>query len=529
VTDTEEPSELDDEAILVQDEVQAQAATVRARKAGVGPFRRLYRGLTEFDFVGRSRVWFTISAVVIIAGMSALGIRGLNLGIDFKGGSTWTIEAPNASQTQVVNAVTASGLNQPVVEILTNTATGKRTVQVEADLNSLSSKAQTAISNRVTDTLARLAGAYDRGAVQHVKGSDTWTIVGQGVTEATLLSAMSADGATSPTASFTTHHQGHKLIHDIVVTADVHGLTAVQQATLSSSVKLTLAKLTSTYDTTAVSSTFVGPTWGGEITSKAIEALIAFFFAVVIYISLRFEPKMALAAFIAMLHDLAVTVGIYALFGFQVTPDTVIAVLTILGYSLYDTVVVFDRVRDNTKPFAASGRMTYSTMVNLSMNQTLARSINTSMVAILPVFSVLLIGAELLGAVTLQAYGVALTVGLLSGAYSSIFIASPLLAIMKEREQKYRAVRQRLTAKGERLVSMSAQGAARFAMAAPAASTGATGRLPSSTPRPPTSDRLAPTKGTRATPSVPGPQVPSTQTQQSTPAIQPRARKQKKR
>ena len=119
----------------------------------------------------------------------------------------------------------------------------------------------------------------------------------------------------------------------------------------------------------------------------------------VLYISFRFEPKMALAAFLAMVHDLLVTVGIYAIFGFQVTPDTVVAVLTILGYSLYDTVVVFDRVRDNTKPFAASGRMTYSAMVNLSMNQTLARSINTSLVAILPVLSVLLVGAELLGAV----------------------------------------------------------------------------------------------------------------------------------
>ena len=152
-------------------------------------------------------------------------------------------------------------------------------------------------------------------------------------------------------------------------------------------------------------STFVGPTWGSQVTQKALEALIAFFIAVVAYISIRFEPKMALAAFLAMLHDLAVTVGIYAIFGFQVTPDTVIAILTILGYSLYDTVVVFDRVRDNTKPFAASGRMTYSAMVNLSMNQTLARSINTSMVAILPVLSVLLVGAELLGAITLQSYG----------------------------------------------------------------------------------------------------------------------------
>jgi preprotein translocase subunit SecF len=159
---------------------------------------------------------------------------------------------------------------------------------------------------------------------------------------------------------------------------------------------------------------------------------------------------MALAAFIAMVHDILVTIGIYSLTGFQVTPDTVIALLTILGYSLYDTVVVFDRIRDNTKGFGASGRMTYSEMINLSMNQTLARSINTSLVAILPVVSVLVIGAYVLGATTLQQYGLALTVGLLSGAYSSIFIASPVLAMLKEREPRYAAIRQRLESRGER-------------------------------------------------------------------------------
>ena len=130
-----------------------------------------------------------------------------------------------------------------------------------------------------------------------------------------------------------------------------------------------------------------------------------------IYISIRFEPKMALAAFIAMIHDVLVAIGIYSIFNFQVTPDTVVAILTILGYSLYDTVVVFDRVRDNTKGIGSSGRLTYPQLINLSMNQTLARSINTSMVAILPVLAVLLIGAQLLGATTLQSYGLALFVG----------------------------------------------------------------------------------------------------------------------
>ena len=189
-----------------------------------------------------------------------------------------------------------------------------------------------------------------------------------------------------------------------------------------------------------VSVTTVGPTWGSSITNDAIKALIIFFIVVGIYISIRFEPKMALAAFIAMVHDVLVAVGIYSIFNFQVTPDTVVAILTILGYSLYDTVVVFDRVRDNTRGIGSSGRLTYPQLINLSMNQTLARSINTSAVAILPVLAVLLIGAQLLGATTLQSYGLALFVGLLSGAYSSIFIASPVLCMMKEREDRWVAI-----------------------------------------------------------------------------------------
>ena len=198
-----------------------------------------------------------------------------------------------------------------------------------------------------------------------------------------------------------------------------------------------------------MSITTVGPTWGSSITDKAIQALIIFFVVVAIYISIRFEPKMALAAFIAMVHDVLVAVGIYSIFNFQVTPDTVVAILTILGYSLYDTVVVFDRVRDNTRGIGSSGRMTYPQLINLSMNQTLARSINTSMVAILPVLAVLLIGAQLLGATTLQSYGLALFVGLVSGAYSSIFIAAPVLCMMKEREDRWVTIANRLAKRGD--------------------------------------------------------------------------------
>jgi preprotein translocase subunit SecF len=240
------------------------------------------------------------------------------------------------------------------------------------------------------------------------------------------------------------------------VSADINSLSQTAQVKLTDKVAGVMAKVADA-SPNAVATSSVGPTWGGQITNKALEALIVFFIAVVAYISIRFEPKMAVAAFIAMVHDLLVTVGVYSLFGLQITPDTVIAILTILGYSLYDTVVVFDRVRDNTNGVLKGGDLTYSEMVNLSMNQTLARSINTSLVAILPVLSVLLIGADILGATTLQSYGLALFVGLMSGAYSSIFIASPLLAWMKEREPRYRDLAARVTVRGDRRATIQAR------------------------------------------------------------------------
>jgi preprotein translocase subunit SecF len=197
-----------------------------------------------------------------------------------------------------------------------------------------------------------------------------------------------------------------------------------------------------------VAITSVGPTWGHTITQKAEYALAAFFVAIALFISFRFQAKMAVAAIVAVIHDILVTVGVYAVFGFDVTPNTVIALLTILGYSLYDTVVVFDKVDENTKGLAASGRMTYSDTVNLSMNQVLMRSLNTSLVAILPIASVLVVGDLFLGATTLKEFGLALFVGLLTGAYSSIFIAAPILAILKEREPRYATIRQRLESRG---------------------------------------------------------------------------------
>ncbi|HWC35983.1 MAG TPA: protein translocase subunit SecF [Mycobacteriales bacterium] len=198
---------------------------------------------------------------------------------------------------------------------------------------------------------------------------------------------------------------------------------------------------------TDISPTTVGSTWGSQITHKAIEGLIVFLIAVIIYLSVRFEWKMAMAAIIALLHDLAVTAGIYSLSGLQVSPSTVIALLTILGYSLYDTVVVFDKVRENTASIAGGSRMTFSQATNLAVNQTLVRSINTSAIALMPVIGLLVIGAGLLGAGSLKDLAFALFIGLASGAYSSIFIASPLLCEFKEREPTYQQLAKRVAAR----------------------------------------------------------------------------------
>ncbi|MCL6092199.1 MAG: protein translocase subunit SecF, partial [Actinobacteria bacterium] len=195
-----------------------------------------------------------------------------------------------------------------------------------------------------------------------------------------------------------------------------------------------------------VNLTAVGPSWGSVITKKAVEAVIVFVVLIVLAMSLYFETKMAFAAFAALVHDMAVTVGIYALSGFQVSPDTVIAFLTVLGYSLYDTIVVFDKVKENTRGLASTNRVTYTDVVNLSMNQVLARSINTSFVSVVPVFCILVIGSWILGASALNDFGLALFIGLMSGAYSSIFIASPVLALLKEREPRYVEIRRRLAA-----------------------------------------------------------------------------------
>jgi preprotein translocase subunit SecF len=219
--------------------------------------------------------------------------------------------------------------------------------------------------------------------------------------------------------------------------------------------------------TQAVSTTFIGPSWGGQISQKALQALIAFLIVIVIYLSIAFEWKMAIAALVALLHDIVITIGVYALAGFQVSPATVIGLLTILGYSLYDTVVVFDKVRENTAGLLGTSRTTYSQSANLALNQTLVRSINTSLIALLPVAAILVVSITLLGPGELEDLALVLFVGMLSGTYSSICIATPVLAQLKEREPQYKALAKRvaLRASGGR----AAQRAKAKAAQAPAA------------------------------------------------------------
>jgi preprotein translocase subunit SecF len=264
-----------------------------------------------------------------------------------------------------------------------------------------------------------------------------------------------------------------------------------------------LAELTGS-EPDEVSLTSVGPSWGEEISEKALRALIIFLVVITLYITLRFEFRMAIPTLVALVHDILFTIGVYSVVGFEVTPATVIALLTILGFSIYDGIVVFDKVDENTKLVGSKEGMTYSDMVNLSLNQVLMRSLNTSITALLPVGSLLVLGSFILGATTLQEFALALLIGLFAGAYSSIFIASPMLAVLKEREPQYRDVKARLSARQA--------AAAKAAEPRTPAAVAATGAL---TGDEPPDDGLATAERPAPAPTPPG----------SPPAIPPRPRK----
>lgn len=245
-------------------------------------------------------------------------------------------------------------------------------------------------------------------------------------------------------------------VHEVVPEAQV-SVTAVGVSDLrvqteqladteSENVRLALAEAYGV-ESEEVASSFIGPNWGADVTSQAIQGLVVFLVLVSLLMSIYFRSwKMSLAAIIALAHDLILTAGIYGAVGFEVTPAAVIGFLTILSYSLYDTVVVFDKVRENTLEIEYSETRTFGEMVNLAVNQTLVRSINTSIVAVLPVASILFIGSLLLGAGTLRDISLALFIGTIVGTYSSIFLAAPVYVHLREREEQFAKAAEKVMA-----------------------------------------------------------------------------------
>jgi preprotein translocase subunit SecF len=338
---------------------------------------RLYRGETEFDVISGRNRWFTVSAVVIVASLLSLLAFGLDLSVDFTGGTI--VEAPNETGVdvgEIRDELGTLGLEDARIQLLEGEQARLR-VQTEA--------LEPADQDELTTVIATLAGV--------------------------------------------------------------------------------------TFDDTEVDA--VGPTFGEEITRRAIEALVVFLIVVVIFISWRFEWKMAIAALAALFHDLIITFGIYSVLQFEVTPATIIAILTILGYSLYDTVVVFDKITENVNELAT--KFTFAEIGNLSMNQVLMRSINTSLTSLLPIGSLLFVGSYLLGATTLREFALALFIGVAAGTYSSIFVATPILTVLKEREPQWARMERRAVRRDDESLSTAAAAAA---VAVEVRDTGAAPRAP---------------------------------------------------
>lgn len=302
--------------------------------------RAVYQSTNDFNFVKTFRWGLLIALLVSVISIISLFANGLNLGIDFEGGSVWEVPSDGASVEDARVVMTELDAGNAKIQLVTN-ADGTEVLRIQADITVDSE------SRAVTQALAEFGG---------------------------------------------------------VTTEDV-------------------------------SVTTVGPSWGEEITNQARQALVYFFIAIMLYISIRLEWKMAVGALVSMAHDLLLSVGVYSVFQIEVTPATVISFLTILGYSLYDTIVVFDRALENSARQVS--KVPYRVIMNRTLNQTLMRSVNTTIATILPIISMLLVGALALGAETLEQFALALLIGLTSGAYSSLFVAAPIVSWLKEREPKW--------------------------------------------------------------------------------------------
>ncbi|HEY7939011.1 MAG TPA: protein translocase subunit SecF [Acidimicrobiales bacterium] len=281
------------------------------------------------------------------------------------------------------------------------------------------------------------------------KGGTSWQFPANGTSVSTVRDVLKPLGGTDATIQTLTTDKGTDIRVEVGTKVD------------AAKAEVALSKVShNSVDVVQSNRSQVGPSWGHDVSNKAIHALIYFFIVIAAYIWWRLEWQMAVGAIIAVIHDVLISVGVYAIFKIEVTPATVVAFLTILGYSLYDTIVVYDKMRDNQSKVTPNGNYTYTDMVNLSLNQTIVRSLNTTISALLPVMSILVIGAWIMGAVTLEEFGLALLVGLFVGAYSSIFIAAPIVVALKEREPRNKAIRERLEAKRAGLAAPLAAAAA---------------------------------------------------------------------
>ncbi len=388
----------------------------------------LYHERTNFQFIKHSRRWLIISSTLVVVSLVLFGVRGLNLGIDFEGGTAWSVQMTGGKSAKVadVRAILQKlGINDAKVSVLTPPGGGTDTVRVEARvLNDPITVAQ--------GKLAQYGGVSDADVQVPVGTGGSFTFTTKaGVTPTVegVTKALAGTGITNPQVKVDGRN--------VTVTVDKLPASPVQ------AVAADLAKYAGATNVNDVSITTVGPTWGHEVSQKALKALVIFFLVLATYLAFRFEWKMSATAIVAVIHDIIFTIGVYALFQFQVSPATVTAFLTILGFSLYDTVVVFDKVAEFQRSMTATGRSTYSEMVNRALNAVLMRSVSTSLVAVLPVVSLLIVGSGIMGATALEDFALALAAGLFIGSYSSLFVAAPLLAWWKEREPQYRALAER--------------------------------------------------------------------------------------
>ena len=325
-------------------------------------FTRLYTGTGAFEVVGRRKLWFGISLLIVGIAIASIVLRGFTFGIDFQGGTKMSFPRGDASVTQVEETFAQTiGKSAEAVVVVGNGSTSTVQIRSETLTNDQTAKLREALFARFQP-----------------KGQD--------------------------------------------------GKPSKQ----------------------AISDSAVSETWGGQITKKALIALAVFLVLVTIYITLRYEKYMALAALAALGFDLITTAGVYSLVGFEVTPATVIGLLTILGFSLYDTVIVFDKVEENIKGFQHTTRRTFAEQANLAINQTFMRSINTSLISIMPVASLIVVAVWILGVGTLKDLALVQLVGIMVGTYSSIFFATPLLVTMRERTELVRTHTRRVLSRRNR-------------------------------------------------------------------------------